>query len=65
VDFLRNQRLPDVRIETSYRASGLSVRSSFELAASRLGRRHRNLGFGDAHRQVFTNDYPTWSLGVR
>ena len=24
----------------------------------------RNLGFGDAIGQVFTNDYPTWSLGV-
>ena len=24
----------------------------------------RNLGFGNALGQVFTNDYPTWSLGV-
>jgi outer membrane protein len=65
VDFLRNQRLPDVRIETSYRGSGLSGTQFLRAGGfpgSVVGT--RNLGFGDALGQVFTNDYPTWSLGV-
>jgi outer membrane protein TolC len=65
VDFLDNQRLPDVRLETSYRGSGLSgtqfLRSGGFPGSITGTRRH---GFGDALGQVFTNDYPTWSLGV-
>jgi len=65
VEFLQNQRLPDVRLETSYRGSGLSGTQFLRTGGfpgSVSGT--RNLGFGDAIGQVFTNDYPTWSLGV-
>ena len=65
VDFLRNQRLPDVRLETSYRGNGLSgtqfLRSG-GFPGSVTGT--RNLGFGNALGQVFSNDYPTWSVGL-
>ena len=65
VEFLDNQRLPDVRLETSYRGSGLGGTQFLRTGGfpgSVTGTRNR--GFGDALGQVFTNDYPTWSLGV-
>lgn len=65
VDFLDNQRLPDVRLETSYRGSGLSGTQFLRTGGfpgSVTGSLNR--GFGSALNQVFTNDYPTWSLGV-
>ena len=65
VDFLRNQRLPDVRLETSYRGNGLSGTQFLRTGAfpgSIIGT--RNEGFADALGQVFTNDFPAWSLGV-
>ena len=65
VSFLDNQRLPDVRLETSYRGNGLGgtqfLRSG-GFPGVITGTRSR--GFDDALGQVFTNDYPTWSLGV-
>jgi outer membrane protein len=65
VEFYANQKLPDVRLETSYRGNG--------LAGSQLLRTGTfpgivtgtvNSGFGDALGQAFGRDYPTWSLGV-
>jgi outer membrane protein TolC len=65
VAFLANQRLPDVRLETSYRGSGLGgtqfLRSG-GFPGVVTGTRAR--GFGDALGQVFSNDYPAWSVGV-
>ncbi len=65
VRFLTNQRLPDVRLETSYRGNGLGG-TQFLRAGSFpgvvTGTRPRSLG--DALGQVFSNDYPTWSLGL-
>jgi outer membrane protein len=65
VDFLGNQRLPDVRLEASYRGSGLAG-TQFLLAGgfpgTVIGTRDR--GFGAALGQAFTPDYPTWSAGV-
>jgi outer membrane protein TolC len=65
VDFLDNQRLPDVRLETSYRGSGLAG-TQFLRAGGFPGfvTGTRSRGLGDALGQVFSNDYPTWSLGV-
>jgi outer membrane protein TolC len=65
VEFLRNQQLPDVRLETSYRGSGLAgtelVRSgAFPGILTGI----RNRSFGAALGQAFSADYPTWSLGV-
>jgi len=65
IAFLDNQRLPDVRIETSYRGSGLGGTQFLRgggFPGSIIGTRNR--GLGDALGQVFTNDYPTWSLGL-
>jgi outer membrane protein TolC len=63
--FLSNQRLPDVRLETSYRGNGLGgtqfLRSD-GFPGTVTGR--RSFGFNDALGQVFTNDYPTWSFGL-
>jgi outer membrane protein TolC len=65
VSFLDNQRLPDVRVETSYRGNGLGgtqfLRSG-GFPGSITGTRSH--GFNDALGQVFTNDYPTWSVGL-
>ena len=65
VAFLDNQRLPDVRVETSYRGSGLGgtefLRSG-GFPGSIVGTRNR--GVGDALGQAFTGDYPAWSLGL-
>lgn len=65
VEFLSNQRLPDVRLETSYRGDGLGgtqfLRSG-GFPGTVTGR--RSLGFDDALGQVFTSDYPTWSVGL-
>jgi outer membrane protein TolC len=65
VDFLSNQRLPDVRLEASYHGSGLGGIQYLRtggfpgIVTGTLDR-----GFGNALGQTFTSDYPTWSLGV-
>jgi outer membrane protein len=65
VAYLDNQRLPDVRLETSYRGSGLGGTQFLRdggFPGLVTGTRDRS--FASALGQVFTNDYPTWSLGV-
>jgi outer membrane protein len=65
VDFLDNQKLPDVRFETSYRGSGLGGTQFLRTGGFPgviTGTRSRS--FADALGQVFTPDYPTWSVGV-
>ena len=65
IEFLDNQRLPDVRLETSYRGNGLAGTQFLRgggFPGSIVGTRNR--GFADALGQVFTDDYPTWSLGL-
>jgi outer membrane protein TolC len=65
VEFLDNQRLPDVRLEASYRGNGLGGTQFLrggDFPGSVIGTRNR--GFEDALGQVFTNDYPTWSVGL-
>jgi len=60
-----NQTLPDVRLEASYRqagAGGSQLIRSGGFPGDVIGRLDR--GFGDTLGQVFSNDYPTWSVGV-
>jgi outer membrane protein TolC len=65
MDFFSNQRLPDVRLETSYRGNGLSGTQFLRSGGfPGLVTGTRSRGFGNALGQVFTNDYPTWSLGL-
>src|SRR5262249_6925717 len=65
VEYLSNQKLPDVRLETSYRGSGLGGTQLLRtggfpgVISGRI-----DSGFGDVLGQVFGRDYPTWSLGV-
>ena len=65
VQFLDNQKLPDLRFEASYRAGGAAgtqlVREG-TFPGTVTGRLER--GFGDALGQMFSYDYPTWSVGV-
>jgi outer membrane protein TolC len=65
IAYFANQRLPDVRVETSYRGSGLGGTEFLRAGGfpgSITGTRRRS--FGDALGQAFTPDYPAWSLGV-
>jgi outer membrane protein len=65
VDFFRNQRLPDVRLETSYRGNGLAGTQFLRTGGfPGLVTGTRRLGYDDALGQAFSNDYPTWSLGL-
>jgi len=63
--FLDNQRLPDVRLETSYGGAGLGgsqfVRSG-GFPGTVVGSRTRS--FSDALGQAFGPDYPRWSVGL-
>src|SRR5437762_6117502 len=65
VAFLTNQKLPDVRLETSYRGSGLGG-TQFVRAGGFPGvvTGTRDRSFADALGQAFSPDYPTWSVGV-
>jgi HAE1 family hydrophobic/amphiphilic exporter-1 len=65
VDFMNNQRLPDVRFEASYRtggAGGTQLVRTGPFPGEITGRLQR--GFGDVLGQMFSYDYPTWSVGV-
>lgn len=64
-EFLDNQKLPDVRLETSYRGNGLGgtqfLRSG-GFPGTIVG--SRSTGYGDVLGQMFGRSYPTWSLGL-
>src|SRR5262245_19691929 len=65
VDYLGNQRLPDVRLEASYRGSGLGGTEFLRTGAfPGIVSGTRDRSFGDALGQAFTPDFPTWSVGV-
>jgi len=65
VEFLSNQRLPDVRLETSFRGSGLAGTQFLRTGGfPGIVTGTLNRSFADALTQAFTPDYPTWSLGV-
>jgi outer membrane protein TolC len=65
VEFFANQRLPDVRVEASYRGTGLGgaqLLRTGPFPGAVTGT--LNSGFGGVLGQAFGPDYPTWSLGV-
>jgi outer membrane protein len=65
VEFLGNQRLPDVRLETSYRGSGLGGTEFLRTGGFPgivTGTRDRS--FADALGLAFSPDFPSWSVGV-
>jgi outer membrane protein TolC len=65
VAFFQNQKMPDLRLEASYRAGGAGgtqiLRSGpFPGEVTGVDRRH----FGSVLGQLFTHEYPAWSIGV-
>lgn len=65
VKYLGNQRLPDVRVEASYRGNGLGGTQLLRTGGFPgiiTGTADRS--FGHAIGQAFGTDYPTWSLGL-
>jgi outer membrane protein TolC len=65
VDLSRNQILPDIRVETSYRGNGLAGRQlvrTGDFPGTVTGTLDRS--FGTALSQAFGTDYPAWSFGV-
>jgi outer membrane protein len=65
VEFHSNQRLPDVRLETSYAGAGLGggqLQRTGTFPGVVTGT--LNSGFGNVLGQTFGTDYPTWSVGV-
>jgi outer membrane protein len=65
VEFYSNQKLPDVRLETSYRGNGLAGSQLLRTGAfPGIVTGTVSSGFGDALGQAFGRDYPAWSLGV-
>ncbi len=65
IDFFNNQRLPDVRLETSFRSTGLGgtrfLRSG-GFPGTITGTANR--GYGSVLGDVFGSTYPTWSIGL-
>jgi len=65
VEFFNDQKLPDVRLETSYRGNGLGgtrfLRTG-EFPGSIVGTARR--GYGSVLGQMFDSSYPTWSFGL-
>jgi outer membrane protein TolC len=64
--FANNQRLPDVRLNASYQASGLGgtqVLRSGGFPGTIVGP-GAVTDFGNVVNQLFAHDYPTWSVGV-
>jgi outer membrane protein TolC len=65
VEFFNDQKLPDVRLETSYRGSGLGgtrfLRTG-EFPGTVIGTARRS--YGSALGQMFDSSYPSWSVGL-
>lgn len=61
-----NQKLPDVRLNGSYQASGLGgteVLRTGGFPGTIVGP-GQGVGFGNILDQLFRSDYPTWALGL-
>ncbi len=65
VEYFNDQKLPDVRLETSYRGSGLGgtrfLRTG-EFPGTVVGTARRS--YGSALGQMFDSTYPAWSVGL-
>jgi outer membrane protein len=65
VEFLSNQKLPDVRLETSYRGSGLGGTQLLRTGGfPGVVTGGVDSSFSGALGQMFGTDYPAWSVGV-
>jgi outer membrane protein TolC len=65
VEFFSDQKLPDVRLETAYRGSGLGgtrfLRAG-EFPGTIVGTARRS--YGSVLGQMFDSTYPSWSVGL-
>ena len=61
-----NQKLPDVRLNASYLASGLGGTEILRTGGfpGTIVGPGQVIGFGSILEQVFKTDYPTWAVGV-
>jgi outer membrane protein len=65
VEFFTNQKLPDVRLEASFRGSGLGGTQLLRTGGfPGIVTGRSSTGFGDVLGQMFTSDYPAWSVGL-
>ena len=65
VKYLGNQRLPDVRVEASYRGNGLGGTQLLRTGTfPGVVTGTADESFAHAIGQAFGTDFPTWSLGV-
>ena len=66
VKFANNQRLPDVRVNASYQASGLGGTQILRTGGfpGTIVGPGTITPFGDVLSQLFAHDYPTWAVGV-
>ena len=66
IQYYGNQRLPDVNLQVDYRATGLGgtflERGGAFGIGDIIGRQETS--FGSVLGNVFTNDFPTWTVGV-
>ena len=64
--FAGNQRLPDVRLNASYQASGLGGTQVLRTGGfpGTIAGPGAVTDFGAVVNQLFAHDYPTWSVGV-
>ena len=65
IDFYDNQKQLDVRLEASYRSGGIGgteLLRTGEFPGTVTGRLER--GFGNTLGQLFTNDFPAWTVGL-
>lgn len=65
VEFLDNQKMPDVRFETSYGGTGLGGTQLVRTGGfPGVITGTRDTGYADVLGQMFGRNYPTWSAGV-
>ncbi|HVH25472.1 MAG TPA: TolC family protein [Vicinamibacterales bacterium] len=65
VEYFTNQKLPDLRFETSYRGSGLGGTQLLRTGTfPGIVSGSQRTTLGDAVGQVLGGDYPAWSVGV-
>jgi hydrophobic/amphiphilic exporter-1 (mainly G- bacteria), HAE1 family len=66
VKFANNQRMPDVRVNASYQASGLGGTQIVRTGGfpGTIVGPGTITPFGDVLSQLFAHDFPTWNVGV-
>jgi HAE1 family hydrophobic/amphiphilic exporter-1 len=63
--YARNQVRPQVDFQMSYRAAGVAGREAVRDPVTGAVIGHTTTGYGTALQQVFSNDFPTWTLGFQ